>query len=269
MFSAYFARLHRNCNFVGGLNLVLGDHMSQCLISGVANPLGKLFIDRYLLENSPCLLIRSYLLIEKDSISTLCLNGTSSEVAKMKRDPKICWKTICKIEAMKASKTKKKSELQAIGLVSVSVFWSLRVFRQHFFMRFPQCRLHFVLLGLFKTLFRYLGMLNYISLLSSFEGIKNGWSFCRTVNTFLTDSGLVSSTKYFYYKAKSSTQLHSFSRISLIRFNGSEALYVLITALMRTHFLENLSPFSRSTILFLCWQKKTEPYLRLSFVSLH
>lgn len=38
--------------------------------------------------------------------------------------------------------------VREVGLVKVSKFWYLDVFRQDFFRRFAVCRLHLILLGL-------------------------------------------------------------------------------------------------------------------------
>jgi hypothetical protein len=54
-FSCYFSYYERLTNFVGGLNYIVGDHISQCAISGVMEPNKRLAdspIDRYDLIDS-------------------------------------------------------------------------------------------------------------------------------------------------------------------------------------------------------------------------
>jgi hypothetical protein len=46
-FSCYFARYDRIVTFIGGLNLILGDHVSQCDLSGLPSALSKGYICRY------------------------------------------------------------------------------------------------------------------------------------------------------------------------------------------------------------------------------
>jgi hypothetical protein len=47
-FSCYFAPYYRVVQFVGGLNLVMGDHISQCELSGIGGPLTRGQVCRYL-----------------------------------------------------------------------------------------------------------------------------------------------------------------------------------------------------------------------------
>lgn len=202
-FSAFFHPTNAEQRFFGGINCVLGDHISQVELSGIGSPTATMiYIDRFLkLKKSDIASCspdsdEAYQAISRDSVLTLNL------VRKALAEEKV--------GAVGAAK----ETLKSCGLVRVSRFWKLEIFRWDFFARFGICRLHLLLLGILSKTILWLGLVK-------------GWVWCQSLNAHVLSrkkdaqyAGLFLPSIVFFLKASKNDK--EFSKLRMISPNGNE-----------------------------------------------
>jgi len=201
-FTCFFAPTLSEQNFVGGLVYILGDHMGQIKHAKIPSPKSKEGTDRYVF-------------VANEKISQL----TRADIEKFKRDVPKTLMNIRKAQSELTAGSKKnaKALLQSVGLAGISPWWKLKIFRKHFFQRFPQDRLHLVFRGHVLTVLLFLA-------------VKNGWNWAQNFNSMIRSKKSACSFLELPQKVfilSKSKNPRNLSRINILSLDGGELLAIV------------------------------------------